>query len=502
MSMDTASIMSLKLLEHMQEAYPNMNNKNKAKYALLLVWASDKNSQDIQSYEDILDNSIQYYEESNNKPNLSLSFFYKSRIYRYKDDYANAIKYLLKAKDLSDPNKDFSLLGKIYSDFGQISILQDDLQKAIEYFEQSAFYFEKSGEKNNLSKVYMLIGWINGASDELQQSINFTFKALELTTDSITIGDLYNDIGKYHYLEGANDSALYYLKKSLRYPYYSTNLAIRYANLGYAFYHMQEYDSAIVYVNEALQNDINIYTERDCYKLLFDISIETDNMNTAIYMSELRMLEDSIKKLEKQPEIAIVEQLHHSEKVVENISNQKLFLVVFIIVLSLFGALLLGWLYKRGQKEKNKAVVYKEELEKKQEQSWIEFHKELERTKEKYASHKKNVKFDQREEIDRIVYNEVLHLNDETTFINKMNNVLNHLPDKLKKDYPAISYKEIVWCCLFILDIPTTDISMLLNYTQSSQYKFKQRLTKKLGFSNSKELEKMIHKKTDINESI
>ncbi|MCD8176068.1 MAG: hypothetical protein LUE98_01010 [Tannerellaceae bacterium] len=120
---------------------------------------------------------------------------------------------------------------------------------------------------------------------------------------------------------------------------------------------------------------------------------------------------------------------------------------------------------------------------------------ELKHTKEKYALERAKSSFEQRQKIDRIVFDEVLHLQDEKAFITKMNHILNALPDKLKEKFPEITYKEIVFCCLLMLKLSSNEIAFILEYKQTSLYKFKQRLIKKLGFATSKEFEQMLYNK-------
>ncbi|MCC8154366.1 MAG: hypothetical protein LIP01_09205 [Tannerellaceae bacterium] len=132
-------------------------------------------------------------------------------------------------------------------------------------------------------------------------------------------------------------------------------------------------------------------------------------------------------------------------------------------------------------------------LEKRHQMLLLDLIDEMKRTKEKYAVKRAKSNFQERMEIDRTIYYEVLLLGDEKGFMIKMNNILNRFPDKLKEAYPAVTYKEIIWCCLFLLRIPTNDMCIILEYKQTSLYKFKQRLMKKLGFNTAKEFEEMLY---------
>jgi len=83
--------------------------------------------------------------------------------------------------------------------------------------------------------------------------------------------------------------------------------------------------------------------------------------------------------------------------------------------------------------------------------------------------------------MDRTLYDEFLHLNDIDFFYHEMDLLLNNLTSKLQTRYPTLTTKEISWCCLHLLRVPSTDIYLLLDYKVGSLIKMKQRLAQKVG---------------------
>ncbi len=53
--------------------------------------------------------------------------------------------------------------------------------------------------------------------------------------------------------------------------------------------------------------------------------------------------------------------------------------------------------------------------------------------------------FEERESLDKEIYNEVCILAMKILFLSAWNNLLNNLPDKLKARFPEITYKEILF---------------------------------------------------------
>jgi hypothetical protein len=482
------------LLNEIEKDYPSMNRREKALFGLLFSQLSNNNTPYLK---ELIDFSIDYYSRGNiqnQKHYLSLCYFFKSRILSQDRQDADAVVYLYKAKEQGESEKNYWLLARIYFDLGQIAINQDETEKSLKYFSKSAEYFEKSQEKEHQSNVFMIINWLHQLLGNYDIAIEYSFNALDLATDSITKGNVINGIGYSYFLLEKSDSALYYMKYSLEYPSLEINRSLRNYMIAKVYQNLQKEDSVYFYLNKALQYEREINIEKEIYEMLVDWSIKNGEKDkVAYYIEKQRIAEDSVKKIENQPKIDIVEHIYHSEREITKVKNQRVLLIVSVIFVLLAGLLTFFYLQKNKRNEQNKALVYKTELEKKGlELKLKELKNEIEKAKIRYKDIKKKAVPSQHEQIEKTCYNEVLHIDNENLFMEKMNKVLNNFPHKLQGNYPSISYKEIVWCCLYILDISTLDISLLLDLTLSSQYKFKQRLAKKLHFTSTKELEKML----------
>ena len=105
----------------------------------------------------------------------------------------------------------------------------------------------------------------------------------------------------------------------------------------------------------------------------------------------------------------------------------------------------------------------------------------------------KKANLQERELISKEIFNLSLHLDDWEAFKKLMNKTFNNLVTELETRAPEINHKEIIWSCLFLLDIPTNDIIILLECQQRSLYTMKQRMTQKLKLTTTTELEKLLH---------
>ncbi len=142
-------------------------------------------------------------------------------------------------------------------------------------------------------------------------------------------------------------------------------------------------------------------------------------------------------------------------------------------------------LHKRKDREIKQVSQKHKELMLKQRTALI--HK-IKQTKLKQTEKRKKLSFAEKEILDKKIYNNILHLEDNTYFFKLMDTTLNHLHTKFNERYPEVSDREIKWCCLTILGIPTTDIMTLLNYKPEALNKMKIRLAKKFQLQYASEL--------------
>ena len=117
----------------------------------------------------------------------------------------------------------------------------------------------------------------------------------------------------------------------------------------------------------------------------------------------------------------------------------------------------------------------------------------METVKLKQSADRKKASPAEKDQLDRKLFEDILHLNDPEFFHRRMDAVLNDLVSKLKTRYPALTDKEICWCCLHLLNIPTTAIYLLLDYKVDSLKKMRQRLAQKTGLAGVTELDDFLN---------
>lgn len=497
-------------LKEVEEKYDQLNDQQKAQYGLVLF----KNLVSVHSQDmpvEYIDFTIEYYKKQPDKTKLGQAYTYKAAIHTHRREYPEATQCLLYAIDHIDSYKNDMLPGQIYFLLGRLASFQDEFESALNYLDEAEYYYNKSGSKLMISRIYTLRSWIYSAIEDFEKAIEASLESMKHTTDSIVHGDALNDIGSNYYFLGEGDSALYYTKKSLDYPYLDTNQSLRYYHVANAYNLKNQLDSARRYALLAINSPIDIHIEEECYRILIDVATQLkENENLRYYIEKKQACVDSIMKLKGQISVSSVKQIHsaHEENRMLKKNYKQLFLIMITAAIIVAGIITL--LYIRNRKKEAKVVTYEKNMEKKEEklsdltqtlnqkqnQLINQITDELKLAREQYKKEKKTQTYEERE---FSIYNKVLHIDNEKAFLAKFNNLFNNLPDKLKNRYPSITYKEIMGCCLFMINIPTKDIALLLNYTPSSLYKFKQRLSHKLGLNGAKQLEKLLKEMVNSN---
>lgn len=495
--MDTHPDSALNNLKHLRpEKYKS--NSDRALYGLLLFQASDRNRIDLPP-DSLIDSSMKYFYSKNDNPHLAFCYYYKGHFLKYIQHYDEATEYYIKALECIQNNQNYFLLGRIYSDMGDINAIQHEFKEAQKKFRKSLIYFNKTDRTIDKRLIILSIGRSYHLLKDYKTAQQYYNKAILQINDSMLYGSVYQEMGINYYSAKQLDSAEYYLKKSLPYPFRGTNYAIRCYMLADLLFDLEQNDSSFHYATLALKYPANFYTQRDCYRILTNIEyIRKDIKQMGIYMSHYQDCTDSIRKIELQTKSTVLEKLHNSNKEVNGTKRNMILIVSALMIVLLFSAFLVVYLYKRNKLKREQLNAFKMQLNNKQEFASRGLSRKIEEAKALQAEVHRNATSDEREKLDKELYTHVLHLDNWDDFNREMNHAFNNIIVRLKAEYPAITRKEKIWCCLHLLNIPHADRMLLLEATSDSLYKLKQRLAHKLNLKTTKNLDSFLKNMTEI----
>ena len=503
----------LKTAERIMDTYPDSamsilvnlkpenykENSEIALYNLLLFQALDKKGQALPPSL-LIDFSTNYFFSKGDKKHLAYCYYYKGHSLKYAQRYDEATAFYFKALESADYKHNYSLLGKIYSDKGDICVMQQDYKESLKKYRTSLGFFNLADQEIDQRFVILSIGRSYHLLKNYKTAQLFYRKALSQIKDSMLCGTVYQEMGINYYSSKQFDSAQFYLRNSLPYPFKGTSFAIRCYKLSDLLFDLGQYDASFQYATLALkQHPANFYTQRDCYRILVNIEyLRKDIKQMGLYMTNYQSYTDSVRIIELQTKSTVLEKLHANAQESNGVKSSMILVVSILLIVLLLSAFLVVYLFKRNKLKREQLDAFKMQLNSKQEFVSQALTKKIEETRTLQADLRKNASADERERLDRELYRNALHLNNWDDFNREMNHAFNNIIVSLKSNYPTINQKEIIWCCFHLLDIPHSDRMLLLEASSDSLYKLKQRLAQKLNLNTTKDLDLFLRNLIEI----
>jgi len=490
--LETAPDSALQILQHISpDRYKS--GSNRAFYSLLLIKALDKNYLPLKP-DSLLDFSLNYYQSHHHNDHLAECYLYKGRMYKNVLQYEKAMSFYLKALDVTKNSNNNVILARINYDLGEIQLTQGDYYLSREKYNLAYKYFTKVGLQNQAFFALINIGRSFHAAKEYKNAQNYFHKTLPYAKDSLQKGSLLQEIAINFYDYHKFDSAKVYFNQVIKYPYIGNNRAIRYYYFADLLFDLNQIDSAGFYAKNSFNYKPDIRTKLECYRILVNVAgIKNDLEALRQNMTHYQQCSDSIRKIDAETKGSILETIHYKDIEVVNTKNK--FWYLFAFFLFVVTSMLLFYLKRNKrikseklqleEKQLKQKVITRKEIVFKHRDTLL---KKIESIKADQTVERKKASPVEKEILDRNIYKEIIHINDINFFHQEMDTVLNNLVTKLKTNYPSLNEKEICWCCLSMLKIPTSDIYLLLDYKVTGLKKMKQRLSQKFNLSGATEL--------------
>lgn len=529
---------ALHLLESMEIPSSRTDKENHALWCLLMTQAKYKMVMRISS-DSLIQIAYDYYKPTNNTRRKAMSALYMGNVNYELGNIEEAIQYYLEGKTEVKKTDDYKTGYLIMSSLGNLYLFRNFTDYALEACSKAYDYAIKDSNKRYqmsalkfLARCYCIRHEFPKAVKAYQQCASI---ALEL---GIEKDEYYYKIQTEIALVYANSGNLkksLELSKSLPTEYQSTVL------IGKNYYYLNQQDSAYFYLNKSLDTN-DIYTKALIYELLYKISDSPKyHQYLKMYCDSLLYYNDSIIALDKGKEIIAYKEKYNNEKLITE--KQKLELEkanitywwMFTIVIVLLLGILLIYIYLRKritiqkkeeeltslalqlhqkelEVEKNESYIAelqsqfeknnkKEELYMEQVEELKNLKKENERLSleknllyEKIASYSiSSQELEKREKelcsllLAQIPFLRQLHLkpaylNDtELSDIYQItDNIFHHFTQRLSKAISSLSEHEIILCCLIKLRFSITEIAVFLNIAPTSVSRSKLRVKNKI----------------------
>jgi tetratricopeptide (TPR) repeat protein len=491
---------ALYIIENLLPYYSELSDTEKAYLGILYYSAINKTYGRYPALE-FIDNSTQYYRNKRNRTLLAQALFYKSRAYQQRYLYRDASELLFEALEYVAVN-DYSLLGRIRYDQGSIYYMLGELDNAIIYHEQALSYLKRTDDYYKQARVLL------SAAITYRELADNYIRANELVRQALSISDAaaiksgaFHQLSEYYLHIQAYDSAKIYMRQSIEFVL-EKYLALRYIDLADIYFEQQQYDSVLYYANAALPYVVDYFDKNGYYRILAKVAFAKDDYETGSgYLQQYHLYRDSIKMIENQPTLSLVQELHVSKTEASKIRRNNTLIVaavIIILLLSIYWGIYFRrkWKKHHARKEKQYAKQEQQQINKEKEltiRQKIIIHQELlgriHELQKAQAVERKKMTFSQKEEADIAIYKQILQYDKKDLFFEKINHFFNHFPDVLKRDYPTLATDDVMCCCLFLIGLKTSEIALILDIKEDSVRKKRQRIAKKMDFNSVDEFE-------------
>ena len=504
----------------------NMDNAEvaeKAKYALLLTQAEDKNYI-LHTSDSLINIAVCYYDSIQDTDLSAKSHYYLGRVYQDLQNEAAAVREFLVSLPFAEKSGNKDLLCLLYGNLGQIYYQQDMLNKADSLFVLSSDIAVQKNDSFNLSMALIARGNIRLQSKKYSAAMDYFERALVIAENIHNENAqriVYNSIAAFYASIDSPQESFEYTKKGLVCAEDSLSSARLFLLQGNAFANLEKYDSAAFYVLKGMNtNDLD--TKAAGYLLLTDIKEREGDVNKALYFQNyyIRCL-DSLKLKGANTQTAILKgnRWIYWGKYHKLLNDYRYCTYGLLICVCL---LIIYWINRRYrycdkirmltnkkdalEREVELLSVMQDNLRKKEQEMKLlqEFAGNIEQDKARLYILTNQVlllKKDNREYFLKLLGNsksyktlllllqkkknnqrckDVFLEKDWESLLQDINYFSNGFVDKLKAQASLLTNQDIRFCCLFKIELSYLEIALVFDRTLDAMYKRRNSILLKL----------------------
>lgn len=484
----------------------NLSGKGeKAKHALLLSMALDKNVIDKTDFE-VLQPAIDYYEDNGTPTDKLRTLYYQGRIYQNLGNEAEAMNCFLNALDEGQESNDILTKARIYVAQGKVYISLFEWDKHCDVNLKAAELFKSAGLQN--SYFGCLLRALNGFTQKGDKTE--AEKCIQKCKENLSvvslprIGDFYAAYLTYLVSEGTDSEISQAIDE---YRSLIPDERLNYLSLAHAYLSVNDNEKALHFISKQtdLSNDI---AQTKYYAILSEIyeNLE-DYQNALVNWKKYNSFSDAQIYAVFQQDTQFSEERHALEmqKAKETEAKNRLTIIMLACVIALMMSLyILNFIRKRLKETKRKNIQLESEKAH-YEKMYMEVLSERNALNDMIAD--STIKDETMEIIKKRlgVLNTIIvsHLSEKNTDVKRANEELEKLiSDRndfikstrltLEENYPhfftylqdkGLDDFEIDFCCLYAIGMKGKEIKSYTNL--SRHYKDSSEVRQKLGLVES-----------------
>lgn len=312
---------ALHILEAMPMPSARSDKENHALWCLLVTQAQYKQVMKISS-DSLVRIAYDYYKPTNNACRKAMSALYMGDINYELGNIEDAMQYYLDGKTEVEKTDDYKTGYLIMFSLGKLYLFRNFADYALEACAAAYDYAVKDSNKRYqmtalryLARSYCLTNDLTKAIDTYNQCASLALE-LGLGTDRYYY-KVQTEIALVYSNSGNLEKSLI-LSKSLPVEYQSSLL------IGSNYLMLNQYDSAYLYLNKALNTD-NVYTKKETYRNLYRLGdIPQYRKYLKSYCDSLLFYTDSVMSLDKGKEIIAYKEKYDHQKLITEQQRLKL----------------------------------------------------------------------------------------------------------------------------------------------------------------------------------
>ena len=508
--MFTATDSSFRLLSSIQQP-EKMSKADYAAWCLNYTYAYLKLNKVIKS-DSLIRIALNYYENSRLKKQSGTAYYLLGCINMKLKNDTVAIKAFKQAEGILTETTENKLLGLTEFSIGYLCMKDEIYNQSLSYFKNSLKYFYLSKDKiyqayacREISDMYFEMDY--PFKNVLYYS-NLALKLSKEAGDSINYYNILCRQGVLLYNRDYNHSKEYILKGYRVIPdkksYYATILSYLYAKLN-------KPDSANYYLRISSSDTFDINSKKIRLVTTAYLKRGEGNYKSAFEdMEKAYLLRDSIFQKRIKSQLYSIDKQYDSakkekEKDELKISNRNNIIVIGILVIVL---LIISTTYllanRRHKKKQSDDQIEKQRLEyeintkqlendKKREILLAKLQNKIENTL-RFERLKLGVKEENKLEnfIEEITKQSVFSDKERDYYIDEVNSLFDGKITRIKTENPQLTKQDLIVITLISLQINIADSCILLNMSQNTMYKRRDRIINHIGLSTITELEAWI----------
>jgi tetratricopeptide (TPR) repeat protein len=330
-----------------------LNEENKAYYDLLMTQANFCLDKQTDS-DSLINESIRFYEENNNKILLAKAYYYKGITCYQRGNKSEGINLIKKAEHLAKGTSDLNFITKIYINLSFINIDTGNYQTGLSYAKKALQTARKANNKilialsmNKINAAFNCMGKIDSCLVYSQKTIPYIKylnknDKLEVLTN-ISIGFVN---------KGLYDEAILYAKKSLE---IKPN-AHAYYIIGSIYFERGENQKAWQLLNDAL-NTNGLELKAEVLLWMADLKKEEGKYKEASELEERALaIKDSIKT-KQQTEHMLSLQNNAERKAADEQAQNRLVIAISAVMVFAAAVMISMLAYNRRRRNATKRQI-------------------------------------------------------------------------------------------------------------------------------------------------